>query len=211
MKRCQISPHFPFLSLCAEADHLKHYLLQPVQWPVQSESSVWICWGPVLLSRRLHYTRWLCLHLQTKRNKTAFLHNKDMTTPVNQNSEALHNTCWLYRHQPIKHSKAAPLDTLVVVVVAFSSLARIWGECLINHSLPVLFFFFFKVEISSCTLIPLFRPGSIHSGSASRDESDQAFPDELCASLFPDRSHTMPGQWHSQPTPTSLGQRCMHV
>ena len=29
------------------------------------------------------------------------------------------------------------------------------------------FFFFFEVEISSRTLIPLFRPGSVHSGSAS--------------------------------------------
>ena len=28
-------------------------------------------------------------------------------------------------------------------------------------------FFFFKVKISSRTLIPLFRPGSVHSGSAS--------------------------------------------
>ena len=27
------------------------------------------------------------------------------------------------------------------------------------HSLPVLFFFFFKVDISLCTLIPLFTPG----------------------------------------------------
>ena len=29
------------------------------------------------------------------------------------------------------------------------------------------FFFFFKVEINSRTLIPLFMPGSVHSGSAS--------------------------------------------
>ena len=32
---------------------------------------------------------------------------------------------------------------------------------------PRLLFFFFKVEISLRTLIPLFRPGSVHSGSAS--------------------------------------------
>ena len=31
------------------------------------------------------------------------------------------------------------------------------------------FFFFFKVEIILCTLIPLFMPGSVHSGSVSRD------------------------------------------
>ena len=39
-----------------------------------------------------------------------------------------------------------------------------------NHSFPVCNFFlsfFFKVEISSHTLIPLFMPGSVHSGSVS--------------------------------------------
>ena len=47
------------------------------------------------------------------------------------------------------------------------SLARILGECSIFHSPPALFFFSFEVEINSRTLIPLFRPGSVHSGSAS--------------------------------------------
>ena len=41
-----------------------------------------------------------------------------------------------------------------MVVAAFSSLARIWGECSAIHSPPSLFFFF-KVELSSRTLIPL--------------------------------------------------------
>ena len=40
-------------------------------------------------------------------------------------------------------------------VLAFPSLARIWR------------FFFFDVGISSRTLIPLFMPESVHSGSAS--------------------------------------------
>ena len=45
----------------------------------------------------------------------------------------------------------------VVVVVALSLHAWIWGECSIIHSLPALFFFFFfEVEISARTLIPLF-------------------------------------------------------
>ena len=35
-------------------------------------------------------------------------------------------------------------------------------------------FFFFKVEISSRTLIPFFRPGSVHSDSASRDDCEGA-------------------------------------
>ena len=45
-----------------------------------------------------------------------------------------------------------------------------FGRCSTIHSLPALIFFF-KVEISLRTLIPLFRPGSVHSGSASWDDS----------------------------------------
>ena len=76
----------------------------------------------------------------------------------------------------------------MVVVVAFPSRARSLGECLTIHSLPALFFFlFFKVEISSRKLIPLFRPGSVHSGSASLDDCDRVFPGELRVSSFPDR------------------------
>ena len=47
--------------------------------------------------------------------------------------------------------------------------------------------FFFKVEISWRTLIPLSRPGSVHSGSASCDDCAKVFPDELRASSFSDR------------------------
>ena len=64
-----------------------------------------------------------------------------------------------------------------------------------------------------CTLIPLFRSGSVHSGSASSDDCGLVFPEELCVSSFPDTaisSHTLPGQRHSQPTPTKLGEdACM--
>ena len=35
-----------------------------------------------------------------------------------------------------------------IMAVAFSSLARIWGALSTMHSLPALFFFFFKVEIT---------------------------------------------------------------
>ena len=61
-----------------------------------------------------------------------------------------------------------------------------------DNSFPACtFFFFFKVEISSCVLIPLFRPGSVHSGLASWDNCDRVFPDELRVSSFPDRfSHS---------------------
>ena len=57
------------------------------------------------------------------------------------------------------------LLTRIMVVLSFSLLARIWGECSTIHFPPALFFL--KVEISLCILIPLFMPGSIHSGLAS--------------------------------------------
>ena len=47
----------------------------------------------------------------------------------------------------------------------------------------------FKVEIISCTPIPVFllffKPGSFHSGSASLDDCDRVFPNELRVSSFP--------------------------
>ena len=49
------------------------------------------------------------------------------------------------------------------------------------------FFFFFEVEISSRTLISLFMPGSVHSGSVSWDDCGRIFPDKLRVSSFPDR------------------------
>ena len=73
----------------------------------------------------------------------------------------------------------------LLVVVAFSSHARILGECSTFYSPPALFFF--KVETSLHTLSPLFRPGSVHIGSASWEDCDRVFPDELHVSSFPDR------------------------
>ena len=52
-------------------------------------------------------------------------------------------------------------------VVAFSSIARILGECSTIHILPALNYLFILFEISWCTLIPLFRPGSVHIGLVS--------------------------------------------
>ena len=90
--------------------------------------------------------------------------------------------CWLYSWkscmkpavlQPSPHRHATDCTnqkccvSRAVVVVDFSLLARILGEC------------------------------------------GWVFPDKLHVSSFPDTvigSHTMPGQPHSQPTPTSLGQ-----
>ena len=71
---------------------------------------------------------------------------------------------------------------------------------------------FFKTEISWHSSIPLFRPGSVHGGSASWDDCGQASPDESHVSLFSSviGSNTMLGLC-SQPTPTSLGLACMPV
>ena len=50
------------------------------------------------------------------------------------------------------------------------------------------FFFFCEVEIiSSRTLISLFMPKSVQSGSASCDDCGRMFPDKLRVSSFPDR------------------------
>ena len=106
-----------------------------------------------------------------------------------------------YSPSPQKHNS--------MVVVALSSLARILGECSTFHSLPALTFF--KVEISSRTLIPLFMPGSVNSGSANWDDCGQVFPDELCVSSFLDRFHTMPGQQHSQSTLTLYMHHLVHM
>ena len=46
---------------------------------------------------------------------------------------------------------------------------------------------FFKMEISSRTQIPLFRPGSVCCGSASWDDCDQVFTDKVRVWSFPDR------------------------
>ena len=74
---------------------------------------------------------------------------------------------------------------IMVMMMAFPSLAMTLGECSIIHFLPALFFF--KVEITSCTLIPLFMPESVHGGSAGCDDRGRMFSDKLCVSLFPDR------------------------
>ena len=61
------------------------------------------------------------------------------------------------------------IKVMVVVVVAFSSHARIFRE---GSTIPSPFapFFFFKVEISSRTPFALFGPASIYSGSESCEE-----------------------------------------
>ena len=59
---------------------------------------------------------------------------------------------------------------------------------IINHSFPTctLKKFSLKVEINLCKLIPLFRPGSAHSGSASWADCDQVFLMSCVWARFPD-------------------------
>ena len=82
----------------------------------------------------------------------------------------------------------------VVVVVVFSSLARIFGKCSTIRSPPALFSLRgwglgcgAKMEISSRAPISLFMAGSVHGGSASWDDCGRMFLDELRVSSFPDR------------------------
>ena len=85
------------------------------------------------------------------------------------------------------------------------SLAWILGECSIMYSPPARFFFF-SVEICLRTLIPLFVPGSVHSGSASWDDRGQMFPDKLCVSSFSDGFPQYAWTAESRPSPNLLGQ-----
>ena len=67
--------------------------------------------------------------------------------------------------------KCSVVSTYVISVVTWCLFPHLWGfgenvQPFIPH-LRSFNFFFFKVEIISCALIPLFRPGSVHSGSAS--------------------------------------------
>ena len=57
------------------------------------------------------------------------------------------------------------------------------GKCSTMNSPPG--FFFLSEE--SRTQIPLSRPGSVHSGSASWDDCGRVLPDELPVSSLPDR------------------------
>ena len=69
---------------------------------------------------------------------------------------------------------------------SFFLIARIfWGRLSDSFPTYAFFSFFLKVEISLFTLIPLFMPQSVHSGSASWDDCGRVLPDELHVSLLP--------------------------
>ena len=62
----------------------------------------------------------------------------------------------------------------MAAVVFFSRTRGFGGKVWRMNSRLRFFFFFFKVEISLRTPIPLFRPGSVHSGWASWDDCGRA-------------------------------------
>ena len=98
----------------------------------------------------------------------------------------VHYTCLLSMN--IAHCQLTLTYAWGIGLVAFSSPAMIWGECSTSHTLPAFFgFYFLSGDKVAHTNIPLFRPGSVHSGSASWDDCGQVFLDELRVSLFPDR------------------------
>ena len=57
-----------------------------------------------------------------------------------------------------------------------------WGK--FWQIIPCLFFFFLSGDQLTHTCNIFFRPGSVHSGSASWDKCGWAFPDKLCVSSF---------------------------
>ena len=83
-----------------------------------------------------------------------------------------------------------------------------------DHSFPTcaffLSFFFFKVEISLHTLIPIGQDQSIVAQQAEMTVAECSLASCVRACLQIG-SHTMPAQRLSQPTPTSLGQGCLRV
>ena len=67
--------------------------------------------------------------------------------------------------------------------LACEDLVRMFDHLFYANAL--FYLFIVEVETSSPTLIPLFRPESVHSGLASLDDCGRMFPDKLRVSSFP--------------------------
>ena len=104
--------------------------------------------------------------------------------------------CYSFYCSP--HQSCSTCHPLQLFPCMWGFLENVWQFIFYLH----FFSFFFKVEIRMCTLIPLFRPESVHSGSASWDDCGRVFSDDLRVSLFPERfPHT----------PILLGQGGIYV
>ena len=82
--------------------------------------------------------------------------------------------------------------TVAVVVTGLfctcQDLGRRFDELLPACSFLSTFFLFlreYQLARTSSIPVPFFRPGSVHCGSASRDDSSRAFPDELRGNSLP--------------------------
>ena len=96
---------------------------------------------------------------------------------------------WCIRHsdgQPAYSDTDHYINSLFMVV-AFSLFARIVGRMFDHWFSTWAFLVRFEVEISSHTLIALFMPGSVHSGSPSWFACGWVFPDKLHVCSFLDR------------------------
>ena len=69
-----------------------------------------------------------------------------------------------YLHQPHTPRKQRSVERLCA---GFFLAGKGFGRLFDHSCSTVAFFFFFKVEISLLTLIAIFRPGSVHSGSVT--------------------------------------------
>ena len=89
----------------------------------------------------------------------------------------------------------------------FPCLQGFWEN--VQHSPLALFFF--KVEISSCMLIPLFIPLFSPQWLSKLMTVAKCSLTSCMWAHFRIGSHMMPRQQHNQPTPTLLGCGCMHI
>ena len=126
---------------------------------------------PTWLGRaRVNVCLGVTCHLHFWQNDWGLLHANAVTWKKNGQQTGVSTESQLWRRKLSSHScQHLNLQLLdhesSVLMVAFP-----YMPCLTIHSLPACFFFliiFFKVEISSHTQIPLFRPGSVHSVSLS--------------------------------------------
>ena len=92
------------------------------------------------------------------------------------------------------------------LVVAFSSLARIFGECSTIHTTPMFVCFFLKWRLARAhEFQSLCKDQSTVAQQAEMTVAECSLTSCVWA-RFQIGSNTMSGEWHSQPIPTSLGQ-----
>ena len=130
----------------------------------------------------------------------------------NHNLNVFHLVCLnLFNTHKLKRADRQT-QLVVVVVVAFSSCLRIFGR-MFDNSLPASPFFLIFLKWRLVRAHWFHSLGQDQSTMAKRAETTvtECSLTSCVWTRFLIDSHTMPGQRHSQPTPTSLGQRCMRV